>query len=53
MYKPSELGSTLTEICNPKNFFIIGCTYKHKNMDINEFNDDYLNYFLDNFFSCW
>ena len=25
----------------------VTCLYKHPNMDINEFNDDYLNEFLD------
>ena len=34
-------------ICYPKKTnIIIGCIYKHPNMNINEFNDDYLNEFL-------
>ena len=49
IYKFFELiESTFTEICNPKKTnIIIGCIYKHPNMNINEFNDDYLNELLD------
>ena len=47
IYKYFELESTFIEICNPKKTYIItGCIYKHPNMNINEFNDDYLNELL-------
>ena len=43
IYKSFELESAFIEICNPKkvNIIIIGCIYKHQNMNINKFNDDY------------
>ena len=48
IYKSFELESTFIEICNPKKTnVIIGCIYKHPNVNINEFNDDYLNELLD------
>ena len=48
IYKSFELESAFIEICNPKKTnIIIGCIYKHPNMNIDEFNDDYLNEFLD------
>ena len=48
IYKSFELESTFNEIGNPKETnIIIGCIYKHPNMNINEFNDDYLNELLD------
>ena len=49
IYKFFELiESTFIEICNPKKTnIIVGCIYKHPNMNINEFNDDYLNKLLD------
>ena len=49
IYKFFELiESTFIEICNPKKTnIIVGCIYKHPNMNINEFNDDYLNELLD------
>ena len=48
IYKSIELESTFIEICNTKKMnIIIGCIYKHPNMNINEFNDDYLNDLLD------
>ena len=44
IYKSFELESTFIEICNPKNANISTvCTYKHSNMNISEFNDDYIN----------
>ena len=44
IYKSFKLESTFIEICNPKKAnAIIGCIYKHLNMKMNEFNDDYLN----------
>ena len=47
IYKCFELESAFIEICNPKKAnIIIGCIYKHPNMKINEFNDDYLNEIL-------
>ena len=48
IYKYFELESTFIEICNPKKAnIIIGCIYKHRNTNINEFNDDCLNDLLD------
>ena len=48
IYKSSELESKLIEICYPKKTNIImGCIYKHPNMDINEYKYDYLNELLD------
>ena len=50
IYKSFELESTLIEICNTKKAnIIIGCIYKHSNMNINEFNDDYLKELLGNY----
>ena len=46
-YKSCELESLFIEIFNPKKTNIIGCSYKHPSMNINEFNDDYLNKLLD------
>ena len=40
IYKTFELESTFFEICNPKKAnIIIGCIYKHPNMNINAFNE--------------
>ena len=48
IYKSFELESTFIEICNSKKtIIIIGCIYKHPNMNINDCNDDYLNELLD------
>ena len=48
IYKSFELESTFIEICNNnKTNIITGCIYKHPNININEFNDDYLNKLLD------
>ena len=46
--KSFELESTFIEICKTKKTnIIIGCIYTHPSMNINEFNDDYLNELLD------
>ena len=43
VYISFELESTFIEICNSKKKnIIIGCIYKHPNMNINVFNNDYL-----------
>ena len=48
IYKYFELESTFIEIFNLKKMnIIIGSIYKHPNMNLNEFNDDYLNELLD------
>ena len=48
IYKPTELESSFIEIFNPKRSnIIIGCIYRHPNMDLDEFNDNYLNTLLD------
>ena len=48
IYKSFELESTFIEICNlKKTNIIIGSIYKHPNMNINKFNDNYLNELLD------
>ena len=51
-YKPcTDLGlnkSTFIEIINSrKSNIIVGCLYKHPNMDISDFNKNYLNTLLD------
>ena len=47
IYKPTELESSFIEISNPKRSnIIIGCIYRHPNMDLDEFNDNYLNTLL-------
>ena len=46
-YKSAELESTFIEIINhKKSNIIVGCIYKHPAMDLNEFNDYYLNELL-------
>ena len=47
IYKSSELESTFIEIINhKKSNIIVGCIYRHPAMDLNEFNDYYLNELL-------
>ena len=49
IYKTMELESSFIEISSPKRLnIIIGCIYGHPNMDLDEFNDNYLNTLLDN-----
>ena len=44
IYKSIELVTTFIEILNPKRTnVIVGCIYWHPHMDLNEFNDYYLN----------
>ena len=44
-----QLESTFIEISNPKKTNVtVGCTYRHPHMDLNEFNDYYVNNLLDN-----
>ena len=46
-YKSAELESTFIEIINhKKSNIIVGCIYRHPAMDLNEFNDYYLNELL-------
>ena len=48
IYKPTELESSFIEISHRKRYNImIGCIYRHPNMDLDEFNDNYLNTLLD------
>ena len=48
IYKSTELKSTCIEISNPKKTnMIVGCTYCHLHLDLNEFNDYYINNLLD------
>ena len=48
LYKSYELESIFREIINPKKKnIIVGCIYKHPSMDLNEFNENYLNPLLD------
>ena len=50
-YEFFEIKSTFFEIGNPtKTNIVIGCIYKHQNININELNDDFLNKPLDKFF---
>ena len=47
IYKSCELESTFIEIINPKKTnIIIGCIYRHTTMNLNEFNNNYLNILL-------
>ena len=44
MYKSKQLESVFVEICNKNRKNIIGgCIYRHPSMDLNEFNQDFLN----------
>ena len=48
IYKAAELESSFVEISNPKTSnIIIGCIYRCANMDLDEFNDNYLNTLTD------
>ena len=48
IYKSTELESTFNEILSPKKTnMIVGCIYRHPQMDLNEFNDYYINSLLD------
>ena len=48
IYKSNELESAFIEILNPKKSnIIIGCVYKHRSMDLNDFNTNYLTNLLD------
>ena len=38
IYKPSQLESTLIEIIQNKETFIVGCIYRHPSMEISTFN---------------
>ena len=49
IYKSHELESTFVEIINPKKSnIILGVIYRHPTMDLNEFNDKYVNKLLNN-----
>ena len=44
IYKSFDLESTFTKICSPeKTNIVTGFIYKHPIMNINDFNDDYIN----------
>ena len=48
LYKSSELESVFVEIRNEKNKnTICGCIYRHPSMDLGEFNQDFLNPFME------
>ena len=43
VYKANQLESTFVEIINPqKSNIVIGCLYKHPNMDVLDFKNNYL-----------
>ena len=47
IYKSAELESTFLEIINHKKLnILVGCIYRHPVMNLNEFNDYYLNELL-------
>ena len=47
IYESGELESTFIEIINhKKSNILVGCVYRHPVMDLNEFNDYYLNELL-------
>ena len=49
IYKSTELEPTFIEILNPKETnMIVGCIFRYPHMDLNEFNDYYVNNLLDN-----
>ena len=46
--KANQLESTFIEIINPiKSNIIVGCFHKYPNMDVSDFNKNYLNILLD------
>ena len=48
LYSSEVLESTFIEIINPnKKNIIVGCIYRHPSMDLNIFNTEYLNPFLE------
>ena len=48
IYKVNQLESTFVEIINPqKSNIVIGCLYKHPNMDVLDFKNNYLNHIFD------
>ena len=48
IYKAAEPETSFIEISNPKRSnIIIGRIYRHPNMDLDKFNDNYLNTLLD------
>ena len=48
IHKSKELESTFIEILSPKKTnVIVGCIYRHPDMQLNEFNDYYINNLLD------
>ena len=49
IYKATEVESSFIKISNPeRSSLIIGYIYRHPNMDLDEFNDNYLSILLDN-----
>ena len=51
IYKKHDLKFTFIEIINPKKSkIIVSCIYRNPNMDLNEFNSDYLNPLLTKLF---
>ena len=43
IYKANQLESTFVEIINPKKSnIVIDCLYKHPNMDVPDFKNNYL-----------
>ena len=47
IYKTAELESTVIELINTKKSNVISGIYRHPNMDLDEFNNIYLNPLLD------
>ena len=48
IYKANQSESTFSEIINPqKSNIVIGCLYKHPNMDVLDFKNKYLNQILE------
>ena len=49
IYKANQLESTFGEIINPqKSNIVIGCLYKHPNMDVLDFKNNYLSQIFEN-----
>ena len=49
IYKANQLESTFVEIINPKKSnIVIGCLYKHPNMDVLDFKNNHLSQIFEN-----
>ena len=50
MYKSEVLESTFIELINPeKKNVVVGCVYRHPSMDLDEYNNEFMEPFLEKF----